>query len=282
MPALAAASFTAAAISSAWSRDSSAHGPAISTNGRSLAISISPMRTEWLCRVAAPSGMAGSGTGLAANVRRAGAQVSGAGVSERRAFATEYPNRTVTRKTGSALDMTTRLVLCLAVLLLAGACTTTGGGKDRSRHRTGPPKPPHHDAHKHDRLRNRMLRAAGVMNACGRRDDARRAIWNATVTNKWPKRHGRWSGRRIGKVVRLSTDTAIQRRADGNLRCRSFEVVRMAHRIDRTHSWLSFHYPHVRLPRPVVNRPAGGTQSRADRQPNRNRGDSSRSRDRSL
>ena len=81
--------------------------------------------------------------------------------------------------------MTTRLVLCLAVLLLAGACTTTGGGKDRSRHRTGPPKPPHHYAHKHDRLRNRMLLAAGVMRACGRHNDARRAIWNATVANKW-------------------------------------------------------------------------------------------------
>ena len=178
--------------------------------------------------------------------------------------------------------MTTRLVLCLAVLLLAGACTTTGGGEDRSRHRTGPPKPPHHYAHKHDRLRNRMLLAAGVMRACGRHNNARRAIWNATVTNKRPKRRGRWSGRRIGKVVRLSTDAAVQRRAGGRLRCRSFEVMRLVHRIDTTHSWLRFSYPHVRLPRRVVNRQADRVPSGADRQPNRSRGDSSRRRDRSF
>ena len=172
--------------------------------------------------------------------------------------------------------MTTRLVLYLAVLLLAGACTTTGGGKDRSRHRTGPPKPPHHYAHKHDRLRNRMLLAAGVMRACGRHNDARRAIWNATVTNKWPKRHGRWSGRRIGKVVRLSTNGAVQRRADGRLRCGSFEAVRTVHRIDTTHSRLRLHYPHVRLPRRVVNRPAGRSGSEPARRQDRDRGGPSR------
>ena len=176
--------------------------------------------------------------------------------------------------------MTTRLVLCLAVLLLAGACTTTGGGKDRSRHRTGPPKPPHHYAHKHDRLRSRMLLAVGVMRACGRHNDARRAIWNATVANKWPKRHGRWSGRRIGKVVRLSTDTAVQRRADGRLRCGSFEAVRTVHRIDTTHSRLRLHYPHVRPPRRVVNRPAGRSGSEPARRQNRDRGEPSRRRER--
>ena len=176
--------------------------------------------------------------------------------------------------------MTTRLVLCLAVLLLAGACTTTGGGKDRSHHRTGPPKLPHHYAHKHDRLRSRMLLAAGVMKACGRRNDARRAIWNATVTNKRPKRRGRWSGRRIGKAARLSTDRAVRRRIDGRLRCRSFEVMRLVHRIDTTHSWLRFSYPHVRLPRRVVNRPAGRSGSEPARRQNRDRGDPSRRRER--
>ena len=176
--------------------------------------------------------------------------------------------------------MTTRLVLCLAVLLLAGACTTTGGGKDRSRHRTGPPKPPHHYAHKHDRLRNRMLLAAGVMNACGRHNDARRAIWNATVTNKRPKRHGRWSGRRIGKAARLSTDRAVRRRIDGRLRCRSFEVMRLVHRIDTTHSRLRLHYPQVRPPGPVVHRPAGRSGSEPAWRQNRDRGDPSRRRKR--
>ena len=176
--------------------------------------------------------------------------------------------------------MTTRLVLCLAVLLLAGACTTTGGGKDRSRHRTGPPKPPHHYAHKHDRLRNRMLLAAGVMNACGRHNDARRAIWNATVTNKRPKRHGRWSGRRIGKVVRLSTDRAVRRRADGRLRCRSFEAVRTVHRIGTTHSRLRLQYPQARPPGPVTQRPPGRSGSEARRQPDPNRGNRPRRRER--
>lgn len=157
--------------------------------------------------------------------------------------------------------MKSRLALCLAVLLLAGACTTTGSGKDRGRHRTGPPKPPYHYAHKHDRLRNRMLLAAGVMRACGRHGDARRATWNATVANKRPKRPGRWSGRRIGKALRRSTDAADRWHAKGRLRCRSFEVARMAHRIDRTHSWLRFQYPNIRLPRRAANRPAGQTRS---------------------
>ena len=171
--------------------------------------------------------MAGSGTGLAANVRRAGAQVSGAGVSERRAFATENPNRTVTWKTGSAPDMTTRLVLCLAVLLLAGACTTTGGGKDRSRHRTGPPKPPHHYAHKHDRLRNRMLLAAGVMNACGRhkrrpardleRDRYQQAAEAARPLVRAPDRQG-------GAAEHRSPPSSGGPTAA--LRCRSFEAIR--------------------------------------------------------
>ena len=169
--------------------------------------------------------------------------------------------------------MKSRLVLCLAVLFLAGACTTTGGGKDRGRHRTGPPKPPYHHAHKHDRLRNRMVLAAGVMRACGRHGAARRAVWNATVANKWPKRRGRWSGRRIGKAARLSTDAAIQRRIDGRLRCRSTRVAHMAHRIGTTQSRLHHIYPHVPLPKRAAKRPPGGSGSEPDRRQDRDRGD---------
>ena len=173
--------------------------------------------------------------------------------------------------------MTRRLILCTAALLLAGACTTTGGHKDRGRHRADPPK---QALHKHDRLRSRMLLAAGVMRACGRHNDARRAIWNATVTNKRPKRHGRWSGRRIGKAARLSTDRAVRRRIDGRLRCRSFEVMRLVHRIDTTHSRLRLHYPQVRPPGPVTQRPPGRSGSEARRQPDPNRGNRPRRRER--
>ena len=169
--------------------------------------------------------------------------------------------------------MTRRLILCTAALLLAGACTTTGGHKDRGRHRADPPK---QALHEYDCLRSRMLLAAGVMRACGRHNDARRAIWNATVTNKRPKRRGRWSGRRIGKAARLSTDGAVRRRIDGRLRCRSFEVMRRVHRIDTTHSRLRLRYPQARPPGPVTQRPAGRSGSEPARRQNRDRGDPSR------
>lgn len=151
--------------------------------------------------------------------------------------------------------MKSALALCLSALLLAGACTTTGGGEDRGRHRTGPPAPPYHYGHRHDRLRNRMVFAAGVMRACGRHNDARRATWNATVANKRPKRSGRWSGRRMGKALRRSTDAAVRSRARGRLSCRSFEVARMAHRIGKAHSRLRHTYPHARPPKRKAARP---------------------------
>lgn len=163
--------------------------------------------------------------------------------------------------------MKSGLALCLSVLLLAGACTTTEVGKDRGRHRTGPPTPPYHYAHGHDRLRNRMVFAAGVMAACGRRKDARRATWNAAVANKRPKRPGRWSGRRMGKALRRSTDAAVRWRAKGRLSCRSFELARMSHRIGRAHSRLRYAYPHVRPPKRKAARPGS-----RDRDASRRRG----------
>jgi len=170
-------------------------------------------------------------------------------------------------------------ILCLAILLLAGGCTATGGGKDRGHHRTGPSKP-HHNAHKHDRLRHRMVLAAGVMAACGRRKDARRAAWNATVANKWPKRPGRWSGRRIDKALRRSADAAARRRDEGRLRCRSPEVARITHRIDKVHARLSLRDPRVRPPKRVADRPPREAGSEPPRRRDRERDPSRRRRGR--
>ncbi|MXW93125.1 MAG: hypothetical protein F4114_16630 [Rhodospirillaceae bacterium] len=167
--------------------------------------------------------------------------------------------------------MTPIPILCFAVVLLAGACTTTGGGKDRGHHRTGPPKGPHHIAHKHDRLRHRMVFAAGVMAACGRRKDARRAAWNARVANKSPKRPGRWSGRRLGKALRRSTDAAARRRDAGRLRCRGPEVARIAYRIDKVHARLSLRDPRVRPPKRVADRPPRRDNSEPPRRRDRER-----------
>ncbi len=166
-------------------------------------------------------------------------------------------------------------ILCLAILLLAGGCTATGGGKDRGHHRTGPPKAPHHIAHKHDRLRHRMVFAAGVMAACSRRKDARRAAWNARAANKSPRRPGRWSGRRLRKALRRSADAAAWRRDEGRLRCRSPEVARIARRIDKVHARLSLRDPRVRPPKRVADRPPrrdnGEPPRRRDRERDRSR-----------
>lgn len=177
--------------------------------------------------------------------------------------------------------MTRPWLSCLIALLLATtACTATGGGKDRGRHRTGPPQAPHHYAHWHDRLRNRMLFAAGVMAACGRRHDARRASWNAAVANKRPRRPGRWSKRRLGKALRRSTDAAVRRQVDGYLRCRSSEVARLSRRIGKTHSRLRSSYPNIPPPGRVARRPPDRSGSEPPRRRDRERDDSRRRRDR--
>ncbi len=177
--------------------------------------------------------------------------------------------------------MTRQCLSCLIALLLATtACTATGGGKDRGRHRTGPPKASHHYAHRHDRLRNRMLFAAGVMTACGRKHEARRAAWNATVANKRPKRPGRWSKRRMRKALRRSADAAVRRQVDGYLRCRSSEVARLSRRIGKTHSRLRSSYPNIPPPGRVARRPPDRSGSEPPRRRDRERDDSRRRRDR--
>jgi len=102
-------------------------------------------------------------------------------------------------------------------------------------------------------LRGMMLRA-GVLAVCGQTRYARRAIWNAMITNRLPPAIGQWSLPQLRLALKRSIQVSVALRNRGRLQCRSRTVLRVARNTNAIYALLRRKYPKIPSAEAIASR----------------------------
>lgn len=104
------------------------------------------------------------------------------------------------------------------------------------------------------KLLGRMLVRAGVLVACRQQTFARRAIWNALITNRLPPTRGQWSIARLKSTLGQSIRLSLQLVDNGRLRCRSPVVTKIARDTNAVYVLLRRRFPRIPSAEAIASR----------------------------